>query len=359
MAVFDTQDFDNHERVLFCRDRTNGLNAIIAIHNTALGPAAGGCRMWPYKHETEAISDVLRLSRGMSYKNAMAGLPLGGGKAVIIGNPLTDKSENLLKAFGKYVNLLGGEYITAEDIGICIDDLEVLATETRHVSGLSPKPGHAGGDPSPKTAYGVYLAILAAVAFRTGEQNQDNLKGIKVAVQGLGAVGYHLCNYLHKSGANLLVSDINITHVHRICDEFNATPVDVDQILFQDVDVLAPCAMGAVLNQETIPKIKASIISGGANNQLATSSDGDTLLKRNILYAPDYVVNAGGIINVAYEHLDLGDENDVFNQIQKIGPRLTAIFQMAREEKLPPNVIADRLVYQRLKKQMDIIAHAA
>jgi leucine dehydrogenase len=359
MSIFGAADFDKHEQIVFCNDEASGLKAIIAIHSTALGPAAGGCRMWPYENESDAIQDALRLSRGMSYKNAMAGLPLGGGKAVIIADPKKHKSASLLRAFGRHVDRLGGNYISAEDVGISINDMEIVASETRHVSGLPKKSGHAGGDPSPKTAYGVYLGILAAVGFQTNETDRDDLQGFRVAVQGLGSVGYHLCRYLHEAGTSLLVSDIDEDRLDRVCAEYGATAVATDQILFQEVDILAPCALGAILNQQTIPKIDASIIAGAANNQLATDADGALLAEHRILYAPDYVVNAGGIINVAYEHLDLGNEDDALEQIQKIGPRLREIFQLARTENQPTNLISDRLAQQRLSGQTDRTAHAA
>ena len=350
MPVFESDNFDNHERLVFCQDEPSGLNAIIALHNTTLGPATGGCRMWAYKNETEAVNDVLRLSRSMSYKNAMAELPLGGGKTVIIGDPYKTKSDNLFHALGKYIERLAGDYITGQDVGVNVNDMKIIATETRHVCGLPKKNGHAGGNPSPKTAYGVYSGILAAVGFQTDEPDRTDLKKIRVAVQGLGSVGYYLCRHLYEAGAELFVSDIDKERVDAVCAEFRATPVDVSQILYQETDVLSPCALGAILNQYSIPRIKASIIAGAANNQLATKADGRLLAERGILYAPDYVVNAGGVINIAYEHLHLGNEQDVMKQIRKIGPRLTRIFHLAREENWPTNEVADRLAQQRLVK---------
>ena len=359
MTVFAASDFNHHERVLFCNDSSSGLNAIIAIHSTALGPAVGGCRMWPYQDDDEAIQDVLRLSRGMSYKNAMAELPLGGGKAVIIGDPGQHKSRALLEAFGKQVEHLGGDYVTAEDVGINVSDMEIIASQTRHVSGLPQQANQAGGDPSPKTAYGVFLGILAAVGFQINDPDRDHLKGIRIAVQGLGAVGHHLCRYLHEANAELIVSDIDEDQVDRVCAEMQAKPVDVNQILYEEVDVLAPCAMGAILNSVTIPKIKATIIAGAANNQLANGTDGVALAEQNILYAPDYVINAGGIINVAYEHLHLGNEQSVLKQIDKIAPRLTDIFTRAEAEGQPTHLIADAMAKQYLSKKLDVAAHAA
>lgn len=359
MTIFGAADFDNHEQVVFCKDAESGLNAIIAIHNTTLGPAVGGCRMWPYGDEAEAIRDVLRLSRGMSYKNAMAGLPLGGGKAVIMGDPNRDKSEELFNAFGRHVERLGGKYVTAEDVGVSVNDMEIVAQQTKHVSGLSKKGVNAGGDPSPKTAYGVFLGILAAVGFQTNDLHRDHLNGIRVAVQGLGAVGYHLSRYLHEAGATLMVSDINQKRIDQVCTEFGATPVDSSEILYQEVDVLAPCALGAILNQQTIPKINTSIIAGAANNQLATDADGAALAERNILFAPDYVINAGGVINVAFEHLGMGSDSDAMEQIQKISLRLIEIFQSARDSNRPTNEIADEMARRLIADKREKLQHAA
>ena len=348
MPVFESDNFDNHERLVFCQDAPTGLNAIIALHNTTLGPAAGGCRMWAYKNETDAINDVLRLSQGMSYKNAMAELPLGGGKTVIIGDPNKTKSDDLLRALGKYIERLAGDYVTGQDVGVNVNDMQIIATETRYVCGLSNGNGYSGADPSPITAFGVFLGILAAVGFQTDEPDRTDLKGIRIAVQGLGAVGYYLCRHLHEANAQLLVSDIDKDRVNAACVEFGATPVDAAQILYQEVDVLSPCALGAILNQHSIPKIKASIIAGAANNQLATEADGKLLTARQILYAPDYVINAGGVISLAYEYLSLGNEQDAMKQISKIGPRLTHIFDLAQKENQPTNTIADCMARQHL-----------
>jgi len=348
VSVFSSNSFDEHERVIFCRDPRSGLKAIIAIHSTVLGPAVGGCRMWNYMSEDEAISDVLRLSRGMSYKNAMAELPFGGGKAVIIGDSLTNKNERLFEAFGDAVNRLEGDYITAEDVGVSVADMEIIKRRTKYVSGCAKHDTSAGGDPSPKTAYGVYLGIMAAVRFRTGDPDRTDLKGIRVAVQGLGTVGYHLCALLSKAGAELIVADIMPTRSKLVSEEFNATVVPVDQIITQEVDVLAPCALGAVLDENTIPKLMVSIIAGCANNQLASEADGIALQERDILYAPDYVINAGGIINVAHEILNLGDEETVMSEINKISPRLIRIFEESLATGLPTNEIANRMAREKL-----------
>ena len=338
MAVFNDSAFDNHERVLFCRDEAVGLFAIIAIHSTALGPAAGGCRLWNYDDADAAVHDVLRLSQGMSYKNAMAGLRFGGGKAVIAKTKDFTGSDALYERFGEFVDTLNGDYITAEDVGMTPDIMLTIARKTRHVTGLPREGAKAGGDPSPKTAYGVLRGIEAAVAFKLG---RDDLHGLKVAVQGVGHVGYHLCKYLHEAGSALTVSDIDAARTQRVCDEFGATAVGLDDILLQDVDVIAPCALGAILNEGSIPKIKASIVAGGANNQLGTHADGQRLSDAGILYAPDYVINGGGIINVACEYEGNVEDAAVMELVARIGPRLTRVFEEAKETGNPTNVVAD------------------
>ncbi len=345
MSVFQHMSFDDHERVVFCCDPESGLKAIIAVHSTELGPAAGGCRMWPYATDDEAIKDVLRLSRGMSYKNAMAGLPIGGGKTVIIGDSRKDKSEALFQALGDLVESQGGEYIIAEDVGISVSDMEIVATRTQFVSGLPHDSGSAGGDPSPKTARGIFHGIKAAVAHKLG---RGDLDGLTVSVQGVGHVGYYLCKDLHEAGAKLIVADINADSVQRVVKEFGAVAVASDEILSQEADVLAPCALGGILDENTIPTLNVSIVAGGANNQLATDQDGDTLKEMGILYAPDYVINAGGIINVAYEYLNLGDDRDVMAKLEEIGDRLTEIFQAADSQGLSTNRVADAMARQRI-----------
>ena len=349
MAAFDNPAFDDHEKVAFFRDAATGLKAIVAIHSTVLGPAAGGCRLWSYSSDDEALTDVLRLSKGMSYKNAMAGLKFGGGKAVIIKTPDFDGTEALYEKFGECVDDLGGKYITAEDVGMSVSIMETIARKTSFVSGLPIKAGQAGGDPSPKTSYGIFRGIEAAVKFKLG---RDNIDGMTVAVQGVGNVGYYLCKYLHEAGTRLVVSDINSDSVQRVSDEFGAREVPLREILFQDVDVVAPCALGAVLTSETIPRIKAGIIAGGANNQLATDADGQRLSDAGILYAPDYVINGGGIINVACEYYGGVSDEEVLEQVAEIGPRLTRIFAEAQETGQPTNVIADN-------QARNIIASAA
>ncbi|HEU4623597.1 MAG TPA: Glu/Leu/Phe/Val dehydrogenase dimerization domain-containing protein [Steroidobacteraceae bacterium] len=344
MNPFDSREFDGHELVLFTHDEPTGLRAIVAIHSTALGPAAGGCRMWPYASASEAVTDALRLSRGMSYKNALAGLPFGGGKAVIIGDSRR-KTPALFEAFGRFVDSIGGRYVTAEDVGTTTADMENVAKHTRFVAGLHRKPGEVGGDPSPKTALGTHLGIKAAAKCRLG---RSDLEGLRVAVQGLGGVGYHLCRLLAAEGAKLSVADVRADAVTRVCDELGAEPVPVEAVLRQDVDVVAPCALGAVLNSQSIPTLRARIVAGAANNQLATDADGEALLAAGILYAPDYVINAGGIISVAREYFGGSSEAQVTADIHGIPVRLTEIFERARREGRPTNVVADRLARERI-----------
>ena len=345
MTVFSNPGFDNHERVLFCHDEPTGLCAIIAIHSTALGPAAGGTRLWTYASDDDALYDVLRLSQGMSYKNAMAGLNFGGGKAVIMKTPGFEGSDALFERFGEFVDTLGGDYVTAEDVGMSVDIMETIARRTRYVSGLPLRSGKAGGDPSPKTAYGVYCGIQAAARARLG---RDDLEGIRVAVQGVGNVGYYLCKLLDEAGATLVVSDLDEARVDRVCGEFAAERAGLDDILSADVDVLAPCALGAVLHEDSIPGIRAKIIAGGANNQLRRPEDGQRLADAGILYAPDYVINAGGIINVACEYFGDVDDAGVMDLVARIGPRLAGIFDEAARTGEPTNVIADRQARKKI-----------
>jgi leucine dehydrogenase len=348
MEIFDMHEFDGHELVVFGHDSASSLRAIIAIHSTALGPAAGGCRMWPYATTAEAVADVLRLSRGMSYKNAMAELPFGGGKAVIIGDSRKAKSAELLQAFGRLVDSLSGRYITAEDVGTTTADMANVARATRFVSGLGAAPGQAGGDPGPKTALGVHLGIKAAVKFRLG---RNDLQGIRIAIQGLGGVGHHLCGLLAAEGAELFVADIRPAAVHKACEQFNARPVAVQEVLGLDVDVLAPCALGGVLDAQSIARLRARVVAGAANNQLAQGQDGSALQAAGILYAPDYVINAGGIISVAREYHRAGSEAQVIADIQAIPARLTEIFERARRENRTTNEVADEMARERLARR--------
>ncbi len=348
MELFDLREFDAHEQVVFGHDAATGMKAIIAIHSTTLGPAAGGCRVWPYASTAEAVTDVLRLSRGMSYKNAMAGLKFGGGKAVIIADPRHPKAPELFQAFGRFVDSLGGRYVTAEDVGTTTADMENVARETRYVAGLGRAPGEAGGDPGPKTALGVYLGLKAAVKFRLG---RGELSGVSIAVQGVGGVGYHLCRLLAADGAKLAVADVRPAALQRVVEEFKATAVAVEDILAADVEVLAPCALGAVLNAASVPRLRARVVAGAANNQLAQDQDGSALAAAGILYAPDYVINAGGIISVAREYYGGATEEQVLGDIQAIPRRLTEIFERARGENRATNAVADQMARERLGRQ--------
>jgi len=347
MEIYAMRDFDGHELVVFGHNAGVGLHAIVAVHSTTLGPAAGGCRMWPYPSTDAAVVDALRLSRGMSYKNAMAGLPFGGGKAVIIGDARTQKSPALFEAFGRFVDSLGGRYITAEDVGTTTADMESVRRATSFVSGLGRKPGEAGGDPGPRTALGVFLGIKAAVKFRLG---RTDLNGVSVAVQGVGGVGYHLCRMLAAEGAHVRVADVRPSAVQRVCDECKALEVPAERILLEEVDVFAPCALGAILNAQTIPRLGATIVAGAANNQLAEDKDGLALQHAGVLYAPDYVINAGGIISVAREYQGGMSEAEVTAEIYGIPARLMEIFERARRENRTTNAVADQMAQERIHR---------
>ncbi len=355
MSVFEHPGFDRHDSVHHFRDEATGLRAIIAVHSTALGPAAGGCRRWRYADEGAALTDALRLSRGMSYKNAVAGLPFGGGKAVILASDDAPKTPELFAAFGKAVASLGGRYITAEDVGVSVEDMREVRRVTEFVSGLPQSGEHAGGDPSPWTALGVFLGIQTAAGARLG---QSSLDGVRVAVQGVGHVGLHLCRLLHEAGAKLVVADVDPDHLAAVRDEMPVEEVAPDAVLESDVDVLAPCALGGVLSAETIPRLRAKIVAGAANNQLATEADGVRLAERDILYAPDYVINAGGIISVAREYLGESSGTEVRAEVSRIPDRLHEIFAQAKSTGRPTNELADELA-RRIVKQSQEAAFAA
>ncbi|MGI2261537.1 Leu/Phe/Val dehydrogenase [Shewanella sp. GXUN23E] len=335
MAVFNHPSFDNHEHVQFCHDEQTGLKAIIAVHNTNLGPAVGGCRLWNYATDDDALTDVLRLSRGMTYKNALAGLKMGGGKAVIMADArLIEDREALFLAFGRAVDSLGGRYLSAEDVGVTTSDIMTAHRETPYMAGLEGK----SGDPSPFTALGTYLGIKAAVKHQRG---LDSLRGLKIAVQGVGHVGYYLCRHLHQEGAELIVTDINQHSLDRVQQEFGAIVVAPQDIYIQDVDIYAPCALGATLNDHTLPLLKASIVAGCANNQLAERRHGEMLKEMGILYAPDYVINAGGIINVSFENdYDAGRSTA---KVEKIYDTLGQIFRQADEQGRTTGDVADEM----------------
>lgn len=348
--MFQNPCFDAHEKAVHVFHEDSGLRAIISLHSTALGPAAGGCRLWPYESDAAALSDALRLSRGMSYKNAMAGLKMGGGKAVILGPLDPDKRVAAFEALGVAVDALNGSYVTAEDVGVSVQDMQIVATRTRFVSGLPPKDG-IGGDPSPYTARGVRLGIEAAAEFALG---RTSLEGLRVAIQGLGAVGSHLAGELFERGAKLVVADIDPEKVERVCDRFGATPAPVETVLLQDVDIVAPCALGGAITDTVADAISARIVAGGANNQIASASAGETLLKRGITYAPDYLINAGGIIMVASEYVGETDIQVVEDAIAEIRPRTLDLLSRARIQARPAGEVADRMAQEIIAR-----AHAA
>ncbi len=341
MSVFTSRSFADHEEVVFCNDVDTGLKAIIAVHDTTLGPALGGCRMWPYASEDEALEDVLRLSQGMTYKSSVAGLNLGGGKTVIIGDPRADKTPELFEALGRFVNKLGGAYVVAEDVGTSVADMESVRQSTRFVAGTSEG---GVGDPSPATAWGVFHGIRASVRHALGK---DSLQDVYVTVQGLGHVGYILCSHLHEAGAKLIVSDIHDDVIEKTRADFGAEVVAPDQVYAADADVFAPCALGAVINDDTIPQLKARIVAGSSNNQLAEDRHGLALRERGILYAPDYVINAGGIVVISHEGPDY-DEEAAMDHVATIGDRLSDIFVRADGENSPTNVMADRMAEERI-----------
>jgi len=340
MAFFDLADFDNHEQVVFCSDYASGLKAIIAVHSTKLGPAVGGCRMWDYASDEEALIDALRLSKGMTYKNAMAGLKMGGGKSVIIGDAKSIKSEALFKAFGEALNGLNGRYLSAEDVNITTADIAIANRVTPFVTGTEGK----SGNPGPFTALGTFLGVKASVKHKI---NRDDLTDLKVAVQGLGSVGYGLCEHLHKAGAKLFVTDINQSALDKAATEFGATIVGLDEIYDQEVDVYAPCALGASINDDTIKRLKAKIIAGCANNQLAEPRHDQALVDKGILYAPDYVINAGGIINVSFEE-DYCLEKST-KKVEEIYHTLLDVFTRADAQNKPTGFIADEMARQIIK----------
>lgn len=332
MSLLQEMTDYKHEQVVFCSDSRCGLKAIIAIHDTTLGPSLGGCRLWNYTHEHEAIFDVLRLSRGMTYKAAIAGLPLGGGKSVIIGDRKQIHSPELLYRFGEFVESLGGRYITAEDVNMKVEDIEMIATRTKHVTGISESTG-GSGDPSPKTALGVFQGIRAAAKTKF---DRDDLSGLKIAVQGCGAVGHHLVKLLIEAGCKVTVSDIREEVVANLKSLYDVQTTSTEEILFSDVDILAPCALGGILNAETIPQLKAQVVAGGANNQLLSEiEDSKRLEERGILYAPDYVINAGGLINVAHERKGYNEEQAV-TDVKKIYETMIRLFAIADSKKITP-----------------------
>jgi len=342
LSTLGRMEAEGHELVAYFYDKPTGLKAIIAVHSTKLGPALGGCRVWPYESEEAALQDVLRLSKGMTYKSAAMGLPLGGGKAVVIADPRKDKTPELFEAFGRAVESLGGKYITAEDVGTSPDDLLAVRRATRYVVGL---PG-ASGDPSPVTAYGVFSGMKACLEHVFGS---DDFRGRTVAIQGLGAVGMHLCQYLHEAGASLVVTDIRDDRVKEAVRRFGARAVAPDAIFDVECDVFAPCALGAVLNDDTIPRLKAKIVAGSANNQLAELRHGRMLKERNILYAPDFIINGGGVINVYHELIPEGYQRErVMERVARIRDQVAEVIALAAEQNTTTAEAALLLAERRL-----------
>ena len=341
--LFETIAETGHEQIVYCHSKDAGLKAIIAIHNSVLGPALGGLRMWPYKNESEALNDVLRLSRGMTYKNAVAGLNLGGGKAVIIGDPGKDKSEALFRAFGRFVNSLNGRYITAEDVGIDVNDMEWVFRETEFVTGVHQVHG-GSGDPSPFTAFGTLQGLMAALSHKFG--NEDVGK-YSYAVQGAGHVGLEFIKLLREQNAKVFVTDINKALVQRAVDEYGCTAVGIDEIYDVDADVYSPCALGGTVNEQTLPRLKCKVICGAANNQLANDAIGDEVEKRGILYAPDYAVNAGGVMNVSLE-IDGYNRERAMRMMRTIYYNVGRIFEIAKRDGIPTYKAADRMAEERI-----------
>ena len=333
-------DFDDHELVHFVTDRASGLKAIIAVHSSHLGPGAGGVRFWHYADDDAALIDALRLSRGMSFKNAMAGLPLGGGKAVILANAERTKSPELLAAYGRAVEGLGGRYLTAEDVGMSVSDMVAISRETRHVSGLPAASGSIGGDPGPHTSKGVYLGIKAAVRRALG---RDDVAGLRIAIQGTGSVGGGVARLAAADGARVIVADLDTTRAQALAREIGGDAVTASDILSVEADVVSPCALGAILTPESIDTLRTPIIAGGANNQLQTPECGARLHARGILYAPDYVINAGGIVNVASEYLGDTDAGIVDRRIANIPVRLEEVWSESAASGADPASVADRM----------------
>ena len=341
MKLFDTIADMGHEQLVLCQDSASGYRGIIAVHSTVLGPALGGTRFWRYASDEEAIVDALRLARGMTYKNAVAGLNLGGGKSVIIGDNKTADREMLFRAHGRFVESLGGRYITAEDVGTSTADMDYVHMETDYVSGLAGR----SGDPSPVTAHGVFRAIQASAKERWGT---DDLSTRVVAVQGCGHVGYYLAKELHEAGAKLVVTDIDPERVKRVVNEFGARGVSSDEIYAVQADIFAPCALGAIINDRTIPQLKVEIVSGAANNQLLEEGHGDALERRGIMYTPDYVANAGGVINV-YSELAGWTPARSFRKADEIYETVLKVFAIAKSDRIPTYLAADRLAEQRIR----------
>ena len=339
-APWDYPDFDDHEIVHFVTDRASGLRAVIAVHSTHLGPAGGGVRFWHYPDAGDAVRDALRLSRGMSFKNAMAGLPLGGGKAVILADGNRTKTPEMLAAYGREVEALGGRYVTAEDVGMSVADMVTLSSRTRHVAGLPVAEGSVGGDPGPHTSYGVFLGVKAAVRRALG---RDSLAGVRIALQGAGSVASGLARRAAAEGARIVLTDLDRSRAHALAAEVGGEVVEPEAIMTLEADVLSPNALGAILDESSIAALRVPVVAGGANNQLATPADGRRIHERGILYAPDYVINAGGIINVSTEYLKDGDQEAVRGRIEQIPVRLEQIWSESAATGRNPAEVADAM----------------
>ncbi|MEN7536217.1 Glu/Leu/Phe/Val family dehydrogenase [Aurantiacibacter flavus] len=349
-AIWTMPDFDEHERVEVIHDRASGLTAIVALHSTHLGPGAGGTRFWHYPQPLAAVRDALRLSRGMSYKNALAGLPLGGGKAVVLLDEQRTKTPEMLAAFGDAIEALGGAYVTAEDVGASEADMEAIHQRTEHVCGLPVAEGQAGGDPGPYTAQGIFFGIKAAVAHRLGRADMD---GVHVAVQGCGSVGGGVARLLAGEGARVTLADIDRTKAEALAVELGGNCVPTEQIMQVACDVFSPNALGAILDDASIPQLDCAIVAGGANNQLARAEHGEMLRERGILYAPDYVINAGGIINVGLEYLarragETCSASTVMERIGGIARKLTAIWEESERSGTGAHEVADRMAREAI-----------
>ena len=352
--IFENIKTDGFEQIVYCQDTRVGLKAIIALHSTVLGPATGGCRMWNYSTETEALADVLRLSKGMTYKASMAGLKWGGGKAVIIGDAKKDKTPALLERYAEFVDRLGGYYITAKDVGIHGEDLRRIKTKTRHVLGIEGEQG-SSGDPSPATALGVYHGMLACVQHA---YQAKSLKGIKIALQGLGSVSYYLLEHLAREGAEVIGCDIDTAAIERAVKKFGIEIVSPESIYDVQCDVFSPSALGSSISAQTLPRIRAKVIAGAANNQLATPVQGYDLMKRGMVYAPDYVINGGGLINIYYEDPIKGIYSEVKarEHVTGIGRTVAEILDRSAQEAKPSFIIADQMAEERIEKARS--AHA-
>lgn len=344
--VFEKIGTEGFEQVVYCNDSSVGLKAIISLHSTVLGPATGGCRMWNYADEAEALHDVLRLSKGMTYKAAISGLNWGGGKAVIIGDAKTQKNPEMLRRYGEFVERLGGHYITAKDVGIDSDDLRVVKSRTRHVLGIDGEAG-SSGDPSPATAWGVFNGMLSCASH---VYKAKSLKGMKIALQGLGSVSYYLLEHLVAEGAEVIGCDIDAAAIERAVKKYGIETIRPESIYDVDCDIFAPSALGGAISAETLPRIKAKVVAGAANNQLATPEQGFELQRRGMVYAPDYAINAGGLINIYHESHGEGgySRTRAFDHVEKIGSTITQILERAEAEKLPTHVIADRMAEERV-----------